>query len=69
MAHFTLAVGEVSVAVRHRTVSELWYVEAGRGQMWLRSNDADTDEVVELAPGVSVSIPTGTAFQPEVEKP
>jgi mannose-6-phosphate isomerase-like protein (cupin superfamily) len=69
MAHFTLAAGEISIAVRHRTVSELWYVVSGRGQMWRRSSNADTavtgtaEEVVELAPGVSLSIPVGVAFQ------
>ena len=67
MAHFTLAAGQTSLAVRHRTVSELWYVVSGRGQMWRRSATADTagtpEEVVELAPGVSLSIPVGVAFQ------
>ena len=33
MAHFTLAPGQVSAAVVHRTVEEIWYVVAGRGQM------------------------------------
>jgi mannose-6-phosphate isomerase-like protein (cupin superfamily) len=64
MGHFTLAAGAVSVAVRHRTVSELWYIEVGRGQMWLRAADGDAaEEVVDLSPGVSLSIPVGTAFQ------
>ena len=34
MAHFELAPGRVSRAVEHRTVSEIWYVVAGRGEMW-----------------------------------
>jgi mannose-6-phosphate isomerase-like protein (cupin superfamily) len=67
MAHFTLAAGQTSIAVRHRTVSELWYVVSGRGQMWRRSSSAVTagteEEVVELAPGVALSIPVGVAFQ------
>jgi mannose-6-phosphate isomerase-like protein (cupin superfamily) len=64
MAHFTLAARAVSVAVRHRTVSELWYIETGRGQMWRRSDRAETtEEIVDLRPGVSLSIPVGTAFQ------
>ena len=55
MARFTLAAGGVSVAVRHRTVSELWYVVSGRGQMWRRS-DA-TEEIVDLMPGTLVVHP------------
>ncbi|MFN0094383.1 MAG: hypothetical protein ACKVVT_06355, partial [Dehalococcoidia bacterium] len=34
MAHFTLAPGETSRAVRHRTVEEVWYILAGTGEMW-----------------------------------
>jgi mannose-6-phosphate isomerase-like protein (cupin superfamily) len=61
MAHFQLDPGEVSIAVMHRSVEELWYVVAGRGEMW-RSQDG-RDEVVALEPGVSLSIPVGTRFQ------
>ena len=35
MAHFELAAGATSLAVRHRTVEELWYFVSGRGEMWL----------------------------------
>ena len=61
MAHFTLAPGEIAVAVKHRTVSEYWFVVAGSGRMWRK--DAENAEVVGLEPGVSLSIPLGTAFQ------
>ncbi len=61
MAHFQLDPGEVSIAVMHRSVEELWYVVAGRGEMW-RSQDG-RDELVALEPGVSLSIPVGTRFQ------
>lgn len=61
MAHFQLDPGEVSIPVMHRTVEELWFVVAGRGEMW-RSLDGRTD-VVALEPGVSLSIPVGTRFQ------
>lgn len=69
MAQFRLAAGATSVAVRHRTVEELWYVVAGRGEMWRRLvDDGSVDDtveeaVVELAPGTCLSIPVGTAFQ------
>jgi mannose-6-phosphate isomerase-like protein (cupin superfamily) len=61
MAHFRLAPGEVSIAVEHRTVEELWYVVAGSGEMW--RSQAGREEVTPLSPGVSLSIPLGTRFQ------
>ena len=61
MAHFQLAEGRTSRAIAHRTVDELWYVLAGRAQMW-RSKDAH-EEIVMLEPGTSISIPVGTSFQ------
>lgn len=61
MAHFELAAGRASSAIRHRTVDEIWFVLSGRGEMW-RSN-ADGEEIVVLEAGVCVSIPVGTHFQ------
>jgi mannose-6-phosphate isomerase-like protein (cupin superfamily) len=61
MAHFTLGPGEVSRAVAHRTVEEVWYFLSGQGRMWRRLGQQD--EIVEVAPGVSLSIPLGTRFQ------
>jgi mannose-6-phosphate isomerase-like protein (cupin superfamily) len=61
MAHFELAAGLVSIAVQHRKVEELWHVLTGRGEMWRRRGEHE--EIVELAPGVCISIPAGTAFQ------
>jgi len=61
MAHFELAAGRVARAVAHRSVEEVWYVLAGRGQMWRRAGERE--EVIELAPGVCLTIPLGTHFQ------
>jgi mannose-6-phosphate isomerase-like protein (cupin superfamily) len=61
MAHFTLAPGAVSRAVRHRSVEEIWFVTAGAGEMWRRAGDRD--EVTRLHPGLSLTIPVGTSFQ------
>lgn len=61
MAHFQLQPGQVAVAVAHRTVEEVWYVVAGQGRMW-RAGTAG-EEVVDLCPGVSLTIPLGTRFQ------
>ena len=61
MAHFELPPGRTSAAVVHRTVEELWYFLAGRGQMW-RADDR-REEVVDVEPGTCISIPVGTRFQ------
>ena len=60
-AHFELAAGQVSQAVSHATVQEIWYVVAGRGQMW--RDDGSVKSVVELVPDVCLTIPLGTSFQ------
>jgi len=61
MAHFRLAAGAVAKAVMHRSVEELWFVVAGRGEMWRKQGERE--EVIELVPGLSLSIPAGTHFQ------
>lgn len=61
MAHFRLNPGEVSKAVVHRTVEELWFIIAGSGEMW-RAQDG-REEITALSPGLSLSIPVGTRFQ------
>lgn len=61
MAEFTLPPGAVSKAMAHRTVEEVWCIIAGKGRMWRKS--ANAEDVTELSPGVSLSIPLGTAFQ------
>ena len=61
MAHFELAAGETSIAVVHRTVEEIWFFVGGRGEMW-RAHD-EREEVVEVEPGIALTIPVGTRFQ------
>ncbi|HVH76680.1 MAG TPA: cupin domain-containing protein [Stellaceae bacterium] len=61
MALFSLAPGRVGRAVAHRTVEEIWYFILGSGRMWRKFGD--TEEIVEVGPGVSVSVPVGTQFQ------
>jgi mannose-6-phosphate isomerase-like protein (cupin superfamily) len=61
MAHFQLQAGHTSRAIVHRTVEEIWYVVAGRGEMWRRQ--AEREETVPLEPGVCLTIPVGTHFQ------
>lgn len=61
LAHFELAAGQTSVAVRHRSVEEIWYFLTGRGEMWRKS--VDDEGVVPVSNGVCITIPIGTAFQ------
>lgn len=61
LAVFSLPSKAVSKAVAHRTVEEVWYVVSGHGRMWRKRGDDEA--IVDIGPGVSLSIPTGTHFQ------
>ena len=61
MAHFELAEGNISSAIIHRSVDEIWYVLQGLGVMWRKSDEQE--ETVRLEPGVCLTIPCGTRFQ------
>ncbi len=34
MAHFQFDDNQISKAITHNTVEEIWYILSGRGQMW-----------------------------------
>ena len=61
MAHFELPPSETSIPQRHKTVEEIWYFLTGRGEMWRKLGDQE--EVVEVDPGICLTIPVGAAFQ------
>jgi mannose-6-phosphate isomerase-like protein (cupin superfamily) len=61
-AHFQLEPGQISKAVSHATVQEIWYVIGGSGQMW-RRQDGQEPTCDELRPGICLTIPLGTTFQ------
>ena len=61
MVHCTLPRGAVSMAVVHATVDEAWYFLAGTGQVWRRRDGAES--VVDVEPGVALTIECGTHFQ------
>ena len=60
-AHFTLPAGATSHPVQHRTVEEIWFFLSGRGEIWRRNSAGEA--VVVALPGLSITIPLGTAFQ------
>ena len=61
MAHFALPPHQVSKAVAHKTVEEVWYFTRGTGRIWRRLGGHE--KVVGVQPGVSIGIPAGTSFQ------
>ncbi len=61
MIHSTVPPGQVNRATVHATISELWHVLSGEGQIWRR--DGRSEETTVLSAGVSIDIPVGTAFQ------
>lgn len=61
MARFDLEPGQVSYAVSHRTVEEIWLIVAGRGEMWRKQGSRE--EIVPLRTGVCLTVPLDTQFQ------
>ncbi len=61
MVHCTLQAGQVSMAVKHRTVEEIWYFVSGIGEVWRRMSN--TERVDAVCPGTSLTIPLGAHFQ------
>ena len=62
MIHSTVPPGQVNRATVHASVSEFWHVLSGHGEIW-RRDEGGEEAVSALAPGVSIDIPVGTAFQ------
>ena len=61
LSECTLRINQVSQAVRHRTVEEIWFVTQGHGQIWMKENGKEA--IVSISKGCSITIPLGTAFQ------
>ena len=61
MAHFLLRTGQVSRAVRHKTVEQIWYIISERGEM-LRANEGHGD-VSYISAGTCLTILLGIIFQ------
>ena len=61
LVEVVLPAGAVSRPIRHRSVEEIWFGLEGEGEVWLeRAGGGDRHP---LAPGVTLVIPTGRAFQ------
>ncbi len=65
MVEVTIGAGEVSRAVRHRTVEEAWYVLSGAGEVWRCPPAMPATELspMRMVAGDAIVIPTGWGFQ------
>lgn len=61
LAHCTLKLGQISRAVQHQSVEEVWFFLTGAGELWRAVEDLE--EELAVRPGMSVTIPLGTRFQ------
>jgi mannose-6-phosphate isomerase-like protein (cupin superfamily) len=61
VVHCQLPVGAVTQAVKHQTVEEIWYVLAGKGEIWRKMGELEETTVLEA--GVSITLLLGTTFQ------
>ena len=65
LVEVTLAAGQVSKPVWHRTVEEIWYILEGAGQVWRcpPTSVPETVAPVPVSPGDALTIPAGWRFQ------
>lgn len=61
LAHCILPLGGVTKSVKHKTIDEIWYFVQGLGQVWRKQGAKE--EVVDVRPGFSLTIPVGAHFQ------
>lgn len=57
----SLPVGITSTAVKHKTITELWYFLEGQGEVW-RKNHSE-EKIDEVKAGVSLTIDADVSFQ------
>ena len=61
MAYCNLPPGATSKAVSHKTIEEIWFFLQGSGQVWRKKGNQET--IVDVEPGICITIETGTNFQ------
>jgi mannose-6-phosphate isomerase-like protein (cupin superfamily) len=61
ICHCSLGKGQISKAIRHRNIEEIWYFIEGQGEVWRRQDN--NEEIVPVFAGVSLTIPAGIQFQ------
>lgn len=61
LAHCTLPRRGRSLAVRHKTVEEIWYFMEGTGEVWRKMGSEQC--TTKVRSGVCITIPLGCHFQ------
>ncbi len=61
MVHCTLPPKTISKAIYHKTVDEIWYIVEGKGRLWRKYDEMESE--IELFPNICVTLPQGTHFQ------
>ena len=55
MAHCNLSPQRTSIVIKHKTIEEIWYFLQGQGQVWRKQGARE--EVVDISPGISLTLP------------
>ncbi len=61
LSHCLLPLGKTSIAVKHKTVNEIWYCISGEGEIWQSFNKVN--KVMPFKVQDSFTIPVGNSFQ------
>lgn len=61
LCHCTLPPSGISRAIYHKSVEEIWYFIGGKGRVWRKQGDKEA--VIDVGPGVCLTIPPNTHFQ------
>lgn len=61
LCHCSLPVGKTSIAVKHKTVIELWYFLEGEGELWKKTGELE--DIIKVHAGVSLVLESGVSFQ------
>ena len=62
IAHCRLLIQSTSIAIKHKTVEEIWYFTTGMGEMWLKEKNGD-EHIFRVERGVALTIPREASFQ------
>ena len=61
LCHCILPAGNISKAVKHKSVGEIWYCISGKGIIWQKNENGEDGK--EFTAGDSFTIPRGNSFQ------
>lgn len=62
MAHCRLPAMSTSIAIKHKTVEEIWYFTNGVGEIWLKEKNG-SEHMMKVEKGMALTIPREASFQ------